>query len=91
MSGKSKKNNKKSPQEKSKSIEDLPVVEQPLQEDEAKVIHKSRVNNNRNDIVKSRLTLIIDMLSIDDNDDDKTLRKNVSIAVKHIKEVAQML
>ena len=51
-----------------------------------------RGNNGKNDIVKSRLSLIIDMLNTEDNDiDDKTLRKNVTIAVKHLIEVADML
>lgn len=48
-------------------------------------------NNSNNNIAKSRLSLIIDMLNVDDMDDDKTLKKNVLIAVKHLKEVENML
>lgn len=50
--------------------------------------------NTKNDIVKSRLALIIDMLSGDDNGDDldeKTLRRNVNTSLKHLKEVVGLL
>lgn len=50
-----------------------------------------RPASNKNDIVKSRLTLIIDILSMDDADDERTLKKNVVIAVRHLKDVAEML
>lgn len=58
---------------------------------EANKLSKPAKVANRNDIVKSRLALIIDMLDMEDTDDDKTLRKNVTIAVKHLKTVAEML
>jgi len=46
----------------------------------------------KNDIVKSRLALIIDMLSGDDDElDEKTLRRNVTTSLKHLKEVVGLL
>ena len=46
---------------------------------------------NKNDIAKSRIMLIIDMLSGDSEFDEKTLRHNVAITVKHLKEVSALL
>jgi hypothetical protein len=60
--------------------------------DKNKIRNKLSKNSGRNEVAKSRLTLIIDMLALDDNDnDDKSLRKNVSIALKHLNAVVDML
>ncbi len=75
---------------------DIPVV-QPLSpevepEDHRILLKKNmRMNVSKNDGVKSKLSIIIDLLSLDDTDDEKTVRKNVAIAVKHLREVEQIL
>jgi hypothetical protein len=47
---------------------------------------------NKNEIVRSRLMLIIDMLSNDNNElDEKTLKHNINISLKHLKEIVGML
>ena len=53
---------------------------------------RRRGKNNNNAIVKSRLKVIIDMLSSKDNKlSDDVLRYNVKIAVTHLKEVKELL
>ena len=51
--------------------------------------------NNKNEIIKSRVQLIIDLLSGDDDNseqvDERALRRNVNISLKHLKEVVQLL
>ena len=46
---------------------------------------------NKNDVVRSRIKLIIDMLGFDGDVDERTLKYNVAISVKHLKEVIEML
>ena len=55
--------------------------------------HRGQAVNNSIAVAKSRLALIIDMLeSTDDKGlDETTLRYNVSVALKHLKSVEQML
>lgn len=98
-SNRSKKGKKKSVTDKFTSDEqnnspihsDDGLTQQHMSDVESNKLAKPSKVANRNDIVKSRLALIIDMLDMEDTDDDKTLRKNVSIAVKHLKTVAEML
>jgi hypothetical protein len=47
---------------------------------------KGRSADNRNINVRSKLAVIIDMIEGDDLD-EQTLRKNVKVSVKHLKEL----
>lgn len=60
-----------------------------VSEEKVRVRKPAAVNNNA--IIKSRLEPIIDMLSSDNDCDEKTLRHNVAISLKHLKEVIGML
>lgn len=57
---------------------------------EEKIRVRKPVTNN-NAIIKSRLGPIIDMLNSDNDCDEKTLRHNVAISLKHLKEVMDLL
>ena len=49
-----------------------------------------RASSSKNEIIKSRLALIIDMLDMEDGD-DKTYMRNRPMCVKHLKEIMTML
>lgn len=57
-------------------------------EEKKPVSRRGRVTNN-NQVVKSRLKLIIDMLK--QTEDDNTLRHCCQIAVRHLEEVMPLL
>ncbi len=79
---------KKAAAEEEPSIDFMPP--EPLVDVSAPV-RRGRPSTNNNEVVKSRLSLIIDMLDIEEVDDERTLKKNVSIAIRHLKEVKDML
>lgn len=64
----------------------LPIAEP---ESEQKVARKPR--GSKNDVVKSRLSVVLDLLNFDDQDDSGTVKKNVLIAVKHLKDINTLL
>ena len=66
----------------------------PVSDDDEPKQYRPRVGRpaNNNETAKSRLSVIIDILSGDDTDmDEKTLRRNVNTSLKHLKEVVSML
>lgn len=78
---------------KKKSEDELPVqpTEVPIEVVKQQPVHLPKGRGNQNEVVKSRLEAIIDMLTIEADEDEKILRKNVMIALKHIREISQLL
>jgi hypothetical protein len=49
-----------------------------------------RSSNSKNEIIKGRLSLIIDMLDVEDSN-DKSFVRNIPMCVKHLKELLTLL
>jgi hypothetical protein len=49
-----------------------------------------RASGSKNEVIKSRLSLIIDMLDMEDGD-EKTYMRNRPMCVKHLREIMTML
>jgi hypothetical protein len=99
MSGKAPKTTKpRAPRAKASKLDDTDFSPHVGSDDDEHKQPKPRAGrpavNNNNNVVKSRLALIIDILSSDDSGEDldeKTLRRNVNTSLKHLKEVVGML
>jgi hypothetical protein len=61
-------------------------------EEKPKQTRRNRSVDHKNEAVKQRLTLIIDLLSFsEDTFNDITMKHNVAISVKHIQEIVDSL